>query len=316
MAQNMQELARRMKSIESTEHITNAMRLVSASKYKKAKNTFDRTSMQLDAVCGTMREIIAAAESAKDESGKITEGYVRKQSGKCESSSVGGENCGNSGNRNIGKLIMVVITSNKGLCGGFNANLLKTAVEQIRDIPKEDVEIFAIGSKGKDFFAHNEYTIMGEYGESAEKLTFADAEKIAQPIIEKFESGDAAEVLLVYTKYVNSLKQEPAVKRLMPMDESELAADGKLIGDMRTELEFSPSAEAVLDYMLPKYFELALFEAIIESAACEHAARRTAMENATDNANEMLEKLSLTYNRARQTAITNEIIEIISGAEQ
>ena len=113
---------------------------------------------------------------------------------------------------------------------------------------------------------------------------------------------------MVYTKYINSLKQEPVVKKLMPLDPEEFAGSGR-------ELEFSQDPKEVLEYMVPKYFELTLFEAAMESAACEHAARRSAMENATDNANEILAKLSLTYNRVRQAAITNELIEIVSGAE-
>lgn len=289
MAENMQELKRRMKSIESTEHITNAMRLVSASKYKKAKNVFDKTSMQLAEVSDTIEKIIASAlaELAEAENGEP----AAEQDAKGE-----------------GKTILVAVTSSKGLCGGFNANITKAALACAEDVPKEKLEIFAIGSKGRDFFEHNGYRIMGEYLESPEKVTFADTKEIARPIIEKFKSGEATRVLMVYTQYINSLRQEPVVKKLMPLDTEEFSG-------VQAELEFSPKPEEVLEYMIPKYFELTLFKAIIESAACEHAARRSAMESATDNANEILAKLSLTYNRVRQAAITNEIIEIVSGAE-
>lgn len=289
MAENMQELKRRMKSIESTEHITNAMRLVSASKYKKAKNVFDKTSMQLAEVSDTIEKIIARAAAeltATGEDKPETESMAETE----------------------GKTILIAVTGSKGLCGGFNANVTKQALACAEDVPKEELEIFAIGSKGKEFFRHNGYTIMGEYLGSPEKVTFADTKEIARPIIEKFKSGEAAQVLMVYTQYVNSLRQEPVVKKLMPFDAKELS-------DGETELEFSPKPKEVLEYMIPKYFELTLFKAIIESAACEHAARRSAMESATDNANDILAKLSLTYNRVRQAAITNEIIEIVSGAE-
>lgn len=308
MAQNMQELTRRMKSIQSTEHITNAMRLVSASKYKKAKNVFDRISLQMDTVCGAIREVIAAAQL--QEQGLLA--------AKAESDAVQGA----AQPKDRGKTILIVISSSKGLCGGFNANLMKEALAAAEGRSKENVEVFAIGSKGRDFFKHNGYTIIGEYDASPEKISFADAKAIAEPIIESFESGKAERILLVHTKYVNSLKQETVCECLMPLDADALetrsgekseSTAGNICG---TELEFSPSPREVLEYMIPKYFELSLFEAIIESAACEHASRRTAMENATDNANEMLEKLSLTYNRARQAAITNEIIEIVSGSEQ
>lgn len=282
----MQELKRRMKSIESTEHITNAMRLVSASKYKKAKNVFDRTSAQIQEVSHTMGEIVSAAQNAlqeKEEEKKV-----------CDDKDA--------------STILILITSGRGLCGGFNANLTKEALSCVAEIPKDKLEIYAIGSKGREFFEHNGYKIIGECEESAERITFAAASEIARPLIEKYRNGEAAQVLLVYTKYINSLKQEPVVKKLMPLDPEEFAGSGR-------ELEFSQDPKEVLEYMIPKYFELTLFEAAMESAACEHAARRSAMENATDNANEILAKLSLTYNRVRQAAITNELIEIVSGAE-
>lgn len=288
MAENMQELKRRMKSIESTEHITNAMRLVSASKYKKAKNVFDKTSLQLAEVSATIERVIASASAELAEA----------EEGKAASEQEAAE----------GKTILIAVTGSKGLCGGFNANITKVAVACAEDVPKEKLEVFAIGSKGRDFFEHNGYTIMGEYLESPEKVTFADTKEIARPIIEKVKSGEAVRVLMVYTQYINSLQQEPVVKKLLPLDMEEFS-------DVKAELEFSPKPEEVLEYMIPKYFELTLFKAIIESAACEHAARRSAMESATDNANEILAKLSLTYNRVRQAAITNEIIEIVSGAE-
>lgn len=286
MSENMQELKRRMKSIESTEHITNAMRLVSASKYKKAKNVFDRTSAQIQEVSHTMGEIVSAAQNAlqeKEEEKKV-----------CDDKDA--------------STILILITSGRGLCGGFNANLTKKAFSCVAEIPKDKLEIYAIGSKGREFFEHNGYKIIGECEESAERITFAAASEIARPLIEKYRNGEAAQVLLVYTKYINSLKQEPVVKKLMPLDPEEFAGSGR-------ELEFSQDPKEVLEYMIPKYFELTLFEAAMESAACEHAARRSAMENATDNANEILAKLSLTYNRVRQAAITNELIEIVSGAE-
>ena len=294
MAENMQELKRRMKSIESTEHITNAMRLVSASKYKKAKNIFDKTNEQLSEVSATIEKIITGASASMADAADSAEGGVF---------------LGNAGTlaagKDIakdGKIILIAVTSDRGLCGGFNANINRQAIACAEGIPKEKLEIFAVGSKGRDFFEHNGYTILGEYLESPEKITFAATKKIAEPILE------AAQVLLVYTQYVNSLKQEPVVKQMMPLDT-------KGFSGANEEIEFSPQPKKVLEYMIPKYFELTLFKAIIESAACEHAARRSAMESATDNANEILAKLSLTYNRVRQAAITNEIIEIVSGAE-
>ena len=302
MAENMQELKRRMKSIESTEHITNAMRLVSASKYKKAKNIFDKTDKQLSAVSSAIEKIIAEALASMSAAADSAEGEGLLFLGHAGTSETGKDS------EKQGKTILIALTSDRGLCGGFNANIDRQVVSCTEGIPKEKLEIFSIGSKGRDFFEHNGYTIIGDYIGAPEKITFADAEKIAEPIIEKCRNGETAQVLLVYTRYVNSLKQEPVVKKLIPLDTDAFSKTNE-------DMEFFPQPKEILEYMIPKYFELTLFKTIIESAACEHAARRTAMESATDNANDMLSKLSLTYNRVRQAAITNEIIEIVSGSE-
>ena len=295
MSENMQELKRRMKSIESTEHITNAMRLVSSSKYKKAKYAFDKTNEQIKAISQTMEQIIVSAEKAIEES----EG----EQGEAQATGTGGTNAAGTG-----KCLIVAIAGNKGLCGGFNGNMIRKTVEIAEEKPKEGIEIYAIGTRCADYFDRNGYEIVGRCNEAPEKMDFAAVRAIAKPIIDKFLSGEVSEVLLVHTAYINSLRQEPVVKKLLPLDSSDFDGDVK-------ELELTESPKEILGYMVPKYFELVLFAAITESAACEYAARRTAMENATDNANEMLDKLSLTFNRVRQAAITNELIEIVSGAE-
>lgn len=295
MSENMQELKRRMKSIESTEHITNAMRLVSSSKYKKAKYAFDKTNEQIKAISQTMEQIIASAEKELEESGQDDDQAAG--TGKSGANAAG-----------AGKCLIVAIAGNKGLCGGFNGNMIRKTVAIADEKPKEDIEIYAIGTRCADYFDRNGYEIAGTCNEAPEKIDFAGVKEIAKPIINKFLSGEVSEVLLVHTAYINSLRQEPVVKKLLPLDSSDFDGGVK-------ELELTESPKEILGYMVPKYFELVLFAAITESAACEYAARRTAMENATDNANEMLDKLSLTFNRVRQAAITNELIEIVSGAE-
>ncbi len=286
MSENMQELKRRMRSIESTEHITNAMRLVSASKYKKAKNAFDKTSAQIREISQTMEKVMAAAANMIGEE----------------------ENPGGEDEKEKSKTLIIAITGNRGLCGGFNANVIKQVVSAAEEKSQQEIEIYAIGSRGRDYFEHNGYEIVGECSEAPEKITFAEAREIARPLIEKFQRGEVSEIFLVHTAYINSLKQEPVVKKLLPLAENEFDPEAR-------ETEFTQEPQEILDYMVPKYFELVLFEAVTESAACEYAARRSAMESATDNANEILSKLSLTYNRVRQAAITNELIEIVSGAE-
>ena len=291
MAESMQDIKRRMRSIESTEHITNAMRLVSASKYRRAKGVFDKTNLHLGEVLDTMENMFSSATA-------LPERYVRKEG------------------KEYKKTIYVLITSSKGLCGGFNNNLIKLLASTMGEEKEkngatpQDVAICAIGTRGKEHFSREGYRIISEYDGAPEKITFYEARKIASPILEKYQKGEADQVILIYTRYINSLKQEPVVKRLLPMEKPDAASSMDL-----TDIEFVPSDMEVIDYMIPKYFEIMLFQAVIESATCEHAARRTAMENATDNAKEMLGTLSLTYNRARQQAITDELIEIVAGSE-
>ena len=291
MAESMQDIKRRMRSIESTEHITNAMRLVSAAKYRRAKGVFDKTNLHLGDVLDTMENMFSSAAS-------LPERYVWKEE------------------KEYNKTIYILITSERGLCGGFNNNLIKLLSASIKKQKKktknfaEGVSICAIGARGKEYFKRKGYPIISEYDGAPEKITFYEAREIAAPILEKYHSGEADQIVLVSTHYVNSLKQEPVIKRLLPMQKPEKGA----VHDF-SDIEFIPSDVEVIDYMIPKYFEIMLFKAVIESAACEHAARRTAMESATDNAKDMLNRLSLTYNRARQQAITDELIEIVAGSE-
>ena len=222
MSENMQELKRRMRSIESTEHITNAMRLVSASKYKKAKNAFDKTSAQIQMISQTMEKAMAAAAGMIDED----------------------EESGGEGKGKEGKTLIIAITGNRGLCGGFNANVIKQVAAKAEEISKQKVEIYAIGNRGRDYFEHNGYEIVGECMEAPEKITFADAREIARPIIEKFQSGEVSEVLLAHTAYINSLKQEPVIKKLLPLGESGFDTEAR-------ELEFTRNPREVLDYLVP-----------------------------------------------------------------
>lgn len=291
MAETMRDLKRRMKSIESTEHITNAMRLVSAAKFRRAKGLYDRKSRQLAEVSATIEDILAEENiSGRDETGDAASARV----------------------------LAIVISSDKGLCGSFNSSLIKTANAALEDYEKENVKVFCIGSRGRDFFEHADYEIAGSFDGAPEKIVFPEIEAIAAPILADYRDHKIDKVLLITTEYINSLRQEPMVKQLLPAEPAacaEAGAETAAEAASTVEIEYVPSREAVAAYMLPKYFELTLFKAVIESAVCEHAARRTAMENATDNAREILNSLSLTYNRVRQAAITDELIEIVSGAE-
>lgn len=283
---NMQDIKRRIRSVNSTEHITNAMKLVSAAKLRRAKATFERTNEYFHYITESIEEIFNSTT-------EVPEQYLL-------------------GSREIVNTCYIVITSNRGLCGAFNTNVIKEAEAQMQSFDEsEQPMIIAIGSRGKEYFEKRGYRIEREYLDSPEGISFEEAREISQPIVEKYNSGEIDEVVLVYTSYVNNLEQKVKSVRLLPF---EIETDPEAMKIDR-QVEYEPSIEGFFNYLIPKYAEIMLYGAVVESATCEHAARRMAMENATDNAREMLGQLSLFYNRARQAAITNEIIEVVSGSE-
>jgi F-type H+-transporting ATPase subunit gamma len=194
------------------------------------------------------------------------------------------------------------------LCGSFNSNVIRAAV---REIGQEQPVIVAVGTRGRDYFRKRGKEIVAEYLAPPESISFLETREISKPIIELYDSGEIDRVVLVYTSFVNNLEQQVKTLQLLPF---KIEKNPEVLRVER-EVEYEPSVEEVFNYLVPKYVEIVVFGAIIESATCEHAARRMAMESATDNAREMLGDLSLYYNRARQAAITNEIIEVVSGSE-
>ncbi len=285
MASNsMQDIKRRIKSVTSTEHITSAMKLVSAAKLKRAKSTFEKTTEYFHYITESIQDIFNNAS-------EIPEHYLL-------------------GSREIKKTCYIIITSCRGLCGGFNANVIKEAARHIENDPERPV-IVAVGTKGKEYFERRGYEIYSEYGAPPESISFLESHEISKPIIEMYNDGTIDEVVMVYTSFKNAMEQEVKYERLLPFEAS---FDPEVIKH-EMEVEYEPSIEAVFNYLVPKYVEIKVFGAVVESATCEHAARRMAMENATDNAREMLDNLSLYYNRARQAVITDEIIEVVAGAE-
>ena len=285
MASNsMQDIKRRIKSVTSTEHITSAMKLVSAAKLKRAKSTFEKTTEYFHYITESIQDIFNNAS-------EIPEHYLL-------------------GSREIKKTCYIIITSSRGLCGGFNANVIKKAARNLENDPERPV-IVAVGTKGKEYFERRGYEIYSEYSAPPESISFLESHEISKPIIEMYNDGTIDEVVMVYTSFKNAMEQEVKYERLLPFEAS---FDPEVIKH-EMEVEYEPSIEAVFNYLVPKYVEIKVFGAVVESATCEHAARRMAMENATDNAREMLDNLSLYYNRARQAVITDEIIEVVAGAE-
>jgi F-type H+-transporting ATPase subunit gamma len=281
---DMQDVKRRIKSVTSMEHITNAMKLVSAAKLRRAKATFEKTHENYDYLTHSIAEIFHNIS-------QVPQKYL-------------------AGNREIVKTCYIVVTSCRGLCGSFNSNVIREADAEIKADPEKPV-IVAIGSKGMDYFMKRGYEIRTAYCLPPENISFLETREISKPIIEMYDNGEIDEVVMIYTTFVSSLEQRVKKITLLPFE----VEAGPDILKHEKEVEYEPSSDEVFNYLVPKYVEIMIYGAVVESATCEHAARRIAMENATENARDMLGELSLFYNRARQASITKEIVEIIAGSE-
>ncbi|MCM1228122.1 MAG: ATP synthase F1 subunit gamma [Clostridium sp.] len=278
---NMKDIKRRIKSVESTRQITKAMELVASSKLRKAKEKADNAKPFFNTLYDTMLEIV----SSDDTFDSI---FTR--------------------NRKNNVTLLVVIGGDRGLAGGFNANVLKLAQQRYDELKKSgEVVALPIGRKSVEYFEKRNVKIMTRYENISESLTIYGAMSIADKIIDVYKKEKIDRVELFYTDCVSPLLQEA---RRMPLIPLEIEPNREYKG----LTNYDPDPETVFDSLIPRYMAGVLFGAVVNSFAAEQAARRTAMENATDNANEMISDLSLMYNRARQAAITQEITEIVGGA--
>ena len=283
-SESIQDIKRRIRSVTSTEHITSAMKLVSAGKLRKAKAIYEKTNANSHYITNTIREMFNSSQ-------EIPQEYLE-------------------GNREVKTTCYIICTSSRGLCGGFNSNILKEAQREI-DTDTEKPVIVAVGSKGKEYFEKRGYEIHSSYLSPPESISFLESRELSAPILEMYRNKEIDEVVLIYTAFISSLEQKVTNVTLLPF----AVENDPDFERSYNQVEYEPSVEEVFNYLVPKYVETMIYSAVVESATCEHAARRMAMENATDNAREMLEGLNLTYNRARQSAITDEIIEIVAGSD-
>ncbi|MCG8400949.1 MAG: F0F1 ATP synthase subunit gamma [Firmicutes bacterium] len=277
---SLRDLRRRIKSIKSTQQITKAMKAVSAAKMRRAQDN-----------------VLAARPFAK---------RVRDVLGRVGSASVGMKHP-LLAVREPKKVAFVVVTADRGLCGGFNANVIRKSVQEMNK--RQNVEVVAVGRKIRDFCRRRGYKIPQSYVGLGETADVGFARQVAGYVIDKYTAEEYDEVYLVYSQFVNVLVQKPLVLKLLPVEPPE----GRE-GDKQANYIFEPEAEEIMGKMLPMYIENALFQALLESKAGEHSARMTAMDNATSNAADMIDRLTLSMNRARQAAITKEISEIVGGA--
>ena len=282
MPGGMQEIKRRIKSVESTKKITKAMELVATSKLRKTRNQLEQSKPYYTNVAQTVAEILANCKGNNDSI------YLVE-------------------NKDIEKEVFIVIASSLGLCGGYNANILK----EIKGAIKPGDYVYSIGSKATSYLLKNHQGVTDhKFDDLNTTFDFKDVTKLVAELTKMYREKEISKIKIVYTEFVNNLTFRPRIVTLLPVDPS----DFDHIEISKKSTLFEPSPEEVLDSLIPMYLQAVIYGYIIESATSENAARRTSMENANDNADELTEQLLLKYNQARQTAITNEISEIVAGA--
>ncbi len=280
---SMRDIKRRKGSIQSTQQITKAMKLVSTVKLQKARIRAEQTNPYFNYMYQTVASMLAR-------SGSLSHPYLKAGDAR--------------------KKAIITIASNRGLAGGYNANVVKLVTGS--GIAKEDAQIYMIGRKAKDALVRKGYEIKADYSDVIESPVYEDASMICKEVLDAFTKGEIGEIYLAYTHFKNTVSHEPRLIKLLPVefDEEDLKA-----GDSKLLMNYEPSEEEALDLIIPKYVTSLFYGALVEAVASENGARMQAMDSATSNAEEMISDLTLKYNRARQGSITQELTEIIAGAE-
>ena len=280
---NLKEIRNRISSVSSTMQITSAMKMVSAAKLKKAQDAI--TAMRPYA--NKLTELLQSLSATLD--GDVGSKF--------------------SNQREVNKVLIVSITSNRGLCGGFNSNIIKESAKLVNDAyANKEVSFVAIGKKSNDALSKS-LNVISNHSDVFNDLTFNNVAEIAQMLMDKFEEGEFDKIELVYNKFKNAATQIIMTEQFLPIVPVE--------GDTNLNLDyiFEPSKVEIVETLIPKSLKTQLYKAVRDSFASEHGARMTAMHKATDNAGDMLKELKIVYNKARQASITNEILEIVGGAE-
>lgn len=285
---SMREIKRRRGSIQSTQQITKAMKLVATVKLQKARQRAENSKPYFQYMYKTVTSMLAKA-------GNVEHPYL--QGGKSD------------------KVGIVVITSNRGLAGGYNSNIAKLV--QTCGVAKENVRLYAVGKKGMDMLLRKGYELAGNYSDMIEEPTFEDAKQLSTRLLEDFTKGEIGEIYVAYTEFKNTVVHIPKMVKLLPVDANAAVEDDSQVSDVDrlTLMNFEPSEEEAIGLLVPKYVTSILYGAFVEAVASENGARMQAMDSATNNAEEIINDLELKYNRARQGAITQELTEIIAGAD-
>ncbi len=290
---NLKEVRTRIASVQSTRQITSAMKMVAAAKLRKAQNAI----LALRPFASKLKEIME--DLSKSLEGSNENVYAQE--------------------RELSKVLIVPVTSNRGLCGAFNINVVKEAVtliqEEFADLHKSGkVDLFCIGKKGADLLKSRGFVPVKINTEIFDNLTFDNTVVLSEELMKQYAEGEYDKVILIYNQFKNAAVQILKTEQFLPIssDEEQNATEKE---HKSADYIFEPGKEEILSELIPKSLKVQLYKALIDSFAAEHGARMTAMHKATDNADELLKELKLSYNKARQAAITNEILEIVSGAE-
>ena len=286
---NLKEVKSRIQSVVSTQQITKAMKMVAASKLRRAQDAITQMRPYADKLNGMLRNLTSGEVTEDNKYGEV---------------------------REVNNVLLIVISSDRGLCGGFNSSVFKLTNRHIeknyaRHLEEERLTILPLGKKSFDFFRKKGYKMHPEYWDIFSDLKFNKVEEIAQYAMDQFTGGQYDQVEIIYNEFKNVATQILRVEQYLPV----LPPETEEKATFSVDYIYQPSQDQIIKELIPKSLKIQLFKALLESNAAEHGARMTAMDKATDNAGELLKELRLTYNRTRQAAITNEILEIVAGAE-
>ena len=289
---NLKELKNRISSVKSTRKITSAMKMVAASKLRRAQELAESSRVYADSLSFILSSLAGNTKNSSDLPEILT------------------------GRENSKISLLIINSSDRGLCGGFNSNLFRNAKKWISDQQEQgkSVKIMTVGKKASSFYKKTDLDIVASFEDlNSNDRQLQVSEEIKNKIMELFENNEIDEVSILFNKFVSAISQEPTYQSLIPLSNDETSEEESETNN--SVFEFEPDKNELLEYLVPRNFLTQIYRSVLESSASEHAARMTSMDNATRNAGDMIDRLTLTYNRTRQAFITKELIEIISGAE-
>ena len=289
---NLKELKNRISSVKSTRKITSAMKMVAASKLRRAQDLAESSRVYADSLSFILSSLAGNTKNSSDLPEILT------------------------GRENSKISLLIINSSDRGLCGGFNSNLFRNAKNWISEQQEKgkSVKIITVGKKASSFYKKTDLDVIANFDDlNSNDKQLQVSEEIKNKIMELFENNEIDEASILFNKFVSVIAQEPTYQSLIPLSNEE--ADEEVTDTSNAVFEFEPDKNELLEYLVPRNFLTQIYRSVLESSASEHAARMTSMDNATRNAGDMIDGLTLTYNRTRQAFITKELIEIISGAE-